>query len=128
MQFIIRPVSKLLYWLLILVALVIGVLRLGFANIDYFKADIEDLLRQSVLPGLRFSDIELEWTQLNHIIYVRDASLRLPNQKKSIIVEKLSFEVSLRKSLLSQSLVFQEVNAQVDTLNIRKDKNHQWWL
>ncbi|MFT5658890.1 MAG: hypothetical protein ACI9KN_002171, partial [Gammaproteobacteria bacterium] len=42
--------------------------------------------------------------------------------------EKLSFEVSLRKSLLSQSLVFQEVNAQVDTLNIRKDKNHQWWL
>ena len=128
MQILIRAVSKLLYWMLILAAVVIGALRIGFAHIDYFKADIENLLRQSVLPGLSFSGIELKGSQFNHLILIRGATLKLPNQAKSVSLEQLKVEVSLRRSLLSQSLVLNEIDAVIETLHLRKDKNRQWWL
>lgn len=128
MQILIRPMTKLLYWMLILTAVVIGVLRLGFAHIDYFKSDIEGLLRQSVLPGLSFSDIELDWKQFDHQIHVRNATLALPNQIESVVVEQLSFEVSLWRSLLAQSLVVNKVNVVVESLHFRKGQGQQWWL
>ncbi|MFT4607561.1 MAG: hypothetical protein ACI8ZV_001246, partial [Chitinophagales bacterium] len=68
MQTVIRPTLKILYWMLILSAVMIGVLRLSIPQVQYFKSDIETLLRQSVLPGLSFSNVELEWKQFDHLI------------------------------------------------------------
>lgn len=128
MQTFIRPIIKILYWILILSAVIIGVLRLSIPQVQYFKSDIENLLRQSGLPGLSFNDIELEWNQFDHLIHLRNATLAFPNQTDSVVVEKLSFEISLWRSLLAQSLVIREVNAVVESLTIRKDENKQWWL
>lgn len=128
MQILIRPTLKILYWMLILSAVMIGVLRLCIPYVQYFKSDIESLLRQSVLPGLSFSDIELEWSQFDHLIHVRNATLTIPNHIDSVVVEQLSFEISLWRSLLAQSLVIHEVNAVVESLTIRKDQNKHWWL
>ncbi|MFT5975206.1 MAG: hypothetical protein ACI9YO_001383 [Gammaproteobacteria bacterium] len=128
MQTVIRPTLKILYWMLILSAVMIGVLRLSIPQVQYFKSDIETLLRQSVLPGLSFSNVELEWKQFDHLIHVRNATLTIPNHIESIVVEQLSFEISLWRSLLAQSLVIHEVNAVVESLTIRKDQNKHWWL
>jgi uncharacterized protein (TIGR02099 family) len=128
MQTLIRPTLKLLYWMLILFAVMIGVLRLCLPYTQYFKSDIENILRQSVLPGLSFSDIELEWSQFDHLIHLRNATLTIPNHVESVVVEQLSFEISLWRSLLAQSLVIHEVNAVVESLTIRKDQNKHWWL
>jgi uncharacterized protein (TIGR02099 family) len=128
MQTLIRPIVKILYWLLILSAVVIGVLRLSVPHVQYFKSDVEKVLRQSISPDIRFSTIELEWRQFNHLIHVRDVTLAIPNQNETIIVEQLTFEVSLWRSLLAQSLVIHEVSAVVESLTIRKDQNKLWWL
>lgn len=128
MQTLIRLTLKILYWMLILAAVMIGVLRLGIPQVQYFKSDIENLLRQSVLPGLSFSNIELEWSQFDHLIHVRNATLTIPNYIDPVVVEQLSFEISLWRSLLAQSLVINEVNAVVESLTIRKDQNKHWWL
>ena len=128
MKILIRPIVKILYWMLILSAVMIGVLRLCIPHVQYFKSDIENLLRESVLPGLSFSDIELEWSQFDHLIHVRNATLTIPGHIDSVVVEQLSFEISLWRSLLAQSLVIHEVTAVVESLTIRKDQNKHWWL
>jgi uncharacterized protein (TIGR02099 family) len=128
MQTLIRSTLKILYWMLILSALMIGVLRLSIPQAQYFKSDIENLLRQSVLPGLSFSHIELEWKQFDHLIHVRNTTLTIPNHTDPVVVEQLSFEISLWRSLLAQSLVIHEVNAVIESLAIRKDQNKHWWL
>lgn len=128
MKILIRPIVKILYWILILSAVMIGVLRLCIPHVQYFKSDIESLLRESVLPGLSFSDIELEWSQFDHLIHVRNATITIPGHIDSVVVEQLSFEISLWRSLLAQSLVIHEVTAVVESLTIRKDQNKHWWL
>jgi uncharacterized protein (TIGR02099 family) len=128
MQILIRSTLKILYWMLILSAVMIGVLRLSIPQVQYFKSDIESLLRQSVLPGLSFRDIELEWSQFDHLIHVRNATLTIPNHIESVVVEQLSFEISLWRSLFAQSLVIHEVSAVIESLKIRKDQNKHWWL
>ncbi len=128
MQTVIRPTLKILYWILILFAVMIGVLRLSIPQVQYFKSDIENLLRESILPGLSFSHIELEWKTFDHLIHVRNTTLTIPNHIDPVVVEQLSFKISLWRSLLAQSLVIHEVDAVVESLTIRKDQNKQWWL
>jgi uncharacterized protein (TIGR02099 family) len=128
MQTLIRPIVKILYWLLILSAVIIGVLRLCVPHVQYLKSDIENILNQTVLPGISLNNIELEWRQFDHLIHVRDVTLTIPNHNESIVVEQLTFEISLWRSLLAQSLVIHEVNAVVESLTIRKDQNKLWWL
>ena len=128
MQLLIRPISKLLFWMLIALAVMMGVLRLGAPHVQYFKSDIENVLRQYGLPGFSFSFIELELHQFDQLIHLKNVKLTTPNSAIPIVVEKLSFNISLWRSLLNQSLVINEINAVTDSLAIRKDLNKHWWL
>jgi uncharacterized protein (TIGR02099 family) len=128
MQPMIRPIIKILYWMLIVSAVMIGILRLAAPHIQYFKSDIENLLRQSVLPDLSFSSIELEWRDFDQLIHLQHVKLTPPNTTIPIVVETLSFKISLWRSLLAQTPVIDEVNAVAESLVIRKDLNKQWWL
>jgi uncharacterized protein (TIGR02099 family) len=128
MQPLIRPISKILFWMLIVSALMMGVLRLGAPHVQYFKSDIENVLRQYGLPSLSFSSIELELHQFDQLIHLQNVKLKNPNSVIPFVVEKLSFNISLWESLLNQSLVISEVNAVVESLAIRKDLKKYWWL
>ena len=128
MQLLIRPISKLLFWMLIASAVMMGVLRLGAPHVQYYKSDIENVLRQHGLPSLSFSSIELELHQFDQLIHLQNVKLTTPNTPIPLVFKKLSLNISLWRSLLNQSFVISEINAVIDSVVIRKDLNKHWWL
>lgn len=105
----------------------VGALRLSIPHVQYFKSDIENLLKQTELKDLSFSHVELEWGLFDHLIHLRNVTLTKANDIDPV-VDRLSLEINLWSSLKHQSLVIHKIVAVVDALTISKDQKKHWWL
>jgi len=128
MGYLIRFITRSLIWMLILVGIVVACLRLSFANIGLFKAEIEEWIAVEVIPGLTFSEIRSRWNRISPIFELDQAVITLPDRSNPIAIDTLAIEFDFWGSLIFGTPVIREVNGTLDTLVIRKDVEKRWWL
>lgn len=125
---LLRYLTQRLIWMVIFIGLIVAGLRLGLANIDLFRADIEDWVSEELSPGIRFGEIRSYWKKINPVLELDNASITLPDRSKSLVVDTISIELDLWGSLVLGTAAISEVTGIIDKITIRKDSEHHWWL
>ncbi len=125
---LIRYITRILAWLLILGGLIIGGLRLTLANVGLFRADIESWVSQELAPGIGFGDIRCYWNGVDPILELEKAVITLPDRSRPIAVDILSIQFDLWGSLVLGTPVVLEVSGSIEKLVVRKDIDKRWWL
>ena len=125
---LIRFVGRSLIWMVILIGIIVACLRLSFANIGLFKAEIEEWVAAEVIPGLTFGEIRSRWNRVSPIFELDHAVITLPDRSNPIIIDTLAIEFDFWGSLVFGTPVIREVIGTVDTVVIRKDTDKRWWL
>lgn len=125
---LLRYLTQLLIWMVIFVGLIVAGLRIGLANIDLIRTDIEEWVSYELSPGIRFSEIRSYWNKTNPVLELDNVSITLPDRSKSLAVDTISIELNLWDSLVLGTAVISEVTGIIDKITIRKDSEHRWWL
>lgn len=117
----------LLLVVIILFGLIMGVLRLSLANIELYKAEVEYLLSELVVPGIVINNVRGDWNRFNPVIRIDNASVNLPDRSQPLFVDNLVVEFDLWASLREQTPVVLEIAGQLEKLELSKDRSGRWW-
>ena len=128
MQLLKRLSVGLLAATIILLGIVMGGLRLGFANIDFFKSEITYVLSEQGIPGVVFSEVRADWHYFNPILEIRNVSITLPDRSQVLFVDDLIVEFDFWASLISQTPVVLEISGKIEKLELIRDESGNWWM
>jgi len=117
----------LLVFAVILLAVIMGGLRLVIVNIDYFKPEIDYLLARDVSKGVVFSGFSGAMNRFNPVLRIDNVSINLPDRSQPLFVDRLAVEFDFWASLREWAPVVLEISGQVEKLELTKDESGRWW-
>ena len=89
----------LFIWSLILLALIMGGMRLAISNIDLFKPKIEYLLERDVASGIVFNRVSGTMNRFNPILQIENVSINQADRSQPLFIDRLDVEFDLWSSL-----------------------------
>ena len=111
----------------ILLAIIMGGLRLAINNIDYFKPEIERLFERNLNKDIVFSGISGAINRFNPILRIENASINLPDKSQPLSVDRLAVEFDFWASLRERAPVVLEITGQLERLELTRDASGHWW-
>ena len=111
----------------ILLAIIMGGLRLAISNIDYFKSEIEYLLERDVSEGIVFTGVSGEVRRFNPILSIENVSINLPDRSQPLFIDRLTVEFDFWASLKEETPVVLEIFGQLEKLELTRDESGRWW-
>ncbi len=111
---------------IVLLAVIMGGLRLAILNIDYFKSEIEYLLERDLASGFVFTGLSGDINRFNPILRIENVSITLPDRSQPLFIDSLEVEIDFWASWRENTLVVLEVTGQLEKLELVKDKAGNW--
>ena len=111
----------------ILLAIIMGGLRLVISNIEYFKPEIAYLLERDVSKGIVFAGVSGEVNRFNPILRIENVSINLPDRSQPLFIDRLTVEFDFWASLREEAPVVLEISGKLEKLELTKDESGRWW-
>ena len=111
----------------ILLAIIMGGLRLAISNIEYFKPEIEYLLERDVSKGIVFTGVSGEVNRFNPILRIENVSINLPDRSQPLFIDRLTVEFDFWASLREEAPVVLEISGKLEKLELTRDESGRWW-
>ena len=111
---------------IVLLAVIMGGLRLAIMNIDFFKSEIEYLLERDLAPGFVFTGLSGDLNRFNPILRIENVSITLPDRSQPLFIDSLEVEIDFWASWRENALVVLEVTGQLEKLELVKDEAGNW--
>ncbi len=111
----------------ILLAIIMGGLRLAISNIEYFKPEIEYLLERNVSKGIVFTGVSGEVNRFNPILRIENVSINLPDRSQPLFIDRLTVEFDFWASLREEAPVVLEISGKLEKLELTRDQSGRWW-
>ena len=127
MSFLYRISLALLATAIILLAIILGGIRLVLANIEYYKPEIEFLLSRDDAHRVTFSRVEGSMLRFNPILRIENVSVTLPDRSQPLFVDHLTLEFDFWASLHEWAPVVLEIDGQLEKLELVRDETGRWW-
>ena len=118
----------LFIWSLILLALIMGGMRLAISNIDLFKPKIEYLLERDVASGIVFNRVSGTMNRFNPILQIENVSINQADRSQPLFIDRLDVEFDLWSSLRARTPVVFEISGKLEKLELTRDVSGTWWL
>jgi len=112
----------------ILLALVMGGMRLVISNIEYFKPEIGYLLERDVSKGIVFSSVAGSMNGFNPVLLIENVSLNQPDRSQPLFIDHLEVEFDFWSSLRNRAPVVLEISGKLEKLELTRDVSGSWWL
>ncbi|MCG6890718.1 MAG: TIGR02099 family protein [Gammaproteobacteria bacterium] len=112
----------------ILLALIMGGMRLVISNIDFFKPEIGYLLERDVSKGIVFNRVSGSMNRFNPVLLIENVSLNLPDRSQPLFIDRLEVEFDFWSSLRNRAPVVLEVSGKLEKLELIRDVSGLWWL
>jgi uncharacterized protein YhdP len=113
--------------MVILLAIIMGGLRLAISNIDLFKPNIEYLLTRYVSKGVIFAGVSGSMNRFNPVLRMEKVSLNLPDKPQALFVDQLAVEFDFWASLREWAPVVLEITGKLERLELTRDTSGRWW-
>jgi len=110
----------------VLLAVIMGGLRLAITNIEYFKSEIEYLLERDLAPGVAFTGLSGDLNRFNPILRIENVSITLPDRSQPLFIDRLEMEFDFWASWRENAPVVREVTGQLERLEVVKDEAGRW--
>ena len=127
MDFLKRLFLGLFVTVVILLAVIMGGLRLAISNIDYFKPEIEYLLAHNVSRDIVFTGVSGAFNRFNPILRIENVSINLPDRSQPLFVDRLAVEIDFWASLRERVPVVLEITGKLEKLELSRDAEGRWW-
>lgn len=111
----------------ILLAIIMGSLRLAISNIEYFQPEIEHLLKRDVSKGIVFTGVSGEVNRFNPILRIENVSINLPDRSQPLFIDHLTVEFDFWASLREEAPVVREISGKLEKLELTRDESGRWW-
>jgi uncharacterized protein YhdP len=111
----------------ILLAIIMGGLRLAISNIEYFKPEIAYLLERDVSKGIVFAGVSGEVNRFNPILRIENVSINLPDRSQPLFIDRLTVEFDFWASLREEAPVVLEISGKLEKLELTRDESGRWW-
>ena len=112
----------------ILLALIMGGMRLVINNIDFFKAEIGYLLERDVSKGIVFNRVSGSMNRFNPVLLIENVSINQPDRSQPLFIDRLEVEIDFWRSLRSRAPVVLEIKGKLEKLELTRDVSGLWWL
>ena len=112
----------------ILLALIMGGMRLVINNIDLFKAEIGYLLERDVSKGIVFNRISGSMNHFNPVLLIENVSINQPDRSQPLFIDRLEVEFDFWSSLRNRAPVVLEIIGKLEKLELTRDVSGLWWL
>ncbi len=110
----------------ILLAFVMGGIRLAIMNIEYFKPEIEYLFERDLAPGFVFTGLSGDVNRFNPILRIENVSMTLPDRSQPLFIDRLEIEFDFWASWREKALVVREITGKLEKLELIKDEAGNW--
>lgn len=110
----------------LMLAVVMGGLRLAIMNIEYFKAEIEYLFERDLAPGFEFTGLSGDLNRFNPILRIENVSMTLPDQSQPLFIDRLEMEFDFWASWRANAPVLLAINGRLEKLEVIKDATGNW--
>ncbi len=127
MQILIRLTLGLFVIVVVILAVLMGGMRLAIVNIEYFKSEIEYLLTRDAAPGIVFTGLNGDMNRFNPVVGIENVSITLPDRSQPLFIDRLTIELDLWASLRERTPVVLEIAGKLEKLELLKDKSGKWW-
>ena len=127
MDFLKRFSLRLFVVTVILLAVIMGGLRLAISNIDYFKPEIERLFTRNLSKDIVFSGVSGAMNRFNPILRIENVSIDLPDKSQPLSVDRLAVEFDFWASLRERAPVVLKITGQLERLELSRDTSGRWW-
>jgi uncharacterized protein (TIGR02099 family) len=127
MALLARITLGLLTTAIILLAIILGGIRLVLVNIEYFKPEIEYLITDELAPQVVFSSVSGSMNRFNPVLRIHNVSINLPDRSQPLFIDKLDVEFDFWTSLRKQTVIVLEITSQLDRLELTRDESGKWW-
>ncbi|MCP4980930.1 MAG: TIGR02099 family protein [Gammaproteobacteria bacterium] len=127
MRFLKRFSLGLFVIVVIILAIVMGGMRLAISNIEYFKPEIDYLLSRDIGKGIVFTGLSGTMNRFNPVLSIQNVSINLPDRSQPLFVDQLDVEFDFWASLREQAPVVLEISGQLEKLELTKDASGRWW-
>ena len=127
MEFLKRLSLGLFVVVVILLAIIMGGLRLAINNIDNFKPEIEYLLTRNISEDLVFTEVSGAFNHFNPVLRIENVSINLPDRSQPLFVDRLAVEFDFWASLREGAPVVLEVTGKLEKLELTRDTAGRWW-
>ena len=111
----------------ILLAIIMGGLRLAISNLEYFKPEIEYLLTKNVSKSIVFAGVSGAFNRFNPILRIENVSINLPDKSQPLFVDHFAVEIDFWASLRERAPVILELTGQLEKLELDRDTEGRWW-
>ena len=128
MALLARITLGLLTTAIILLAIILGGIRLVLVNIEYFKPEIEYLITHDLAPQVVFSGVSGSMNRFNPVLRIDNVSVNLPDHSQPLLINQLEVEFDFWASLRKQTVVVLEIASQLEKLELTRDESGKWWL
>ncbi len=110
----------------LLLAVIMGGLRLAIMNIEYFKSEIEYLFERDLAPGFSFTGLSGDVNRFNPILRIENVSMNLPDRSQPLFIDRLEIEFDFWASWRENAPVVLEISGQLEKLELVKDETGNW--
>jgi len=110
----------------VLLAFIMGGLRLAIMNIEYFKPEIEYLFERDLAPGFSFTGLSGDVNRFNPILRIENVSMTLPDRSQPLFIDRLEIEFDFWASWRENAPVVLEITGQLEKLELVKDEAGNW--
>lgn len=126
MELLKRLTLGILFVTVVLLAVVMGTLRLVIHNIEYFKPEIEYLLERDLAPGFVFTGLGGDVNGFNPVVSIENVSVTLPDRSQPLFIDHLEIELDFWASWREQAPVVLQISGKLEKLELVKDRDGIW--
>jgi uncharacterized protein (TIGR02099 family) len=112
----------------ILLALIMGGMRLVINNIDFFQSEIGYLLERDVSKGIVFNRVSGSMNRFNPVLLIENVSINQPDRSQPLFIDRLEVEFDFWNSLRNRAPVVLEISGKLEKLELTRDVSGLWWL
>ncbi|MDC1286559.1 YhdP family protein [Gammaproteobacteria bacterium] len=113
---------------IILLALIMGGMRLVISNIDFFQSEIAYLLERDVSKGIVFNRVSGSMIRFNPVLLIENVSINQPDRSQPLFIDRLEVEFDFWNSLRNRAPVVLEISGKLEKLELTRDVSGLWWL
>ena len=123
-----RTSIALIIGAIVLLAVAMGGVRFVVSNLEYFKDEVDYLLRRDVHQGITFDRVGGSMNRFNPILRIENVSINLPDRSQPVVVDRLEVEFDFWGSLRERAPVALEITGQLEKLELTKDESGRWLI
>ncbi len=128
MEFLKRLGLGLFVSAVVLLALVLGGLRVAINHIEYFKPEIEYLLTGEEASEIVFTALSGDMNGFNPVLRIDNVSLNLADRSQPLFIDRLEVEFDFWASLRQWQPVALEIAGQLERIELLRDPAGRWWI